>query len=144
MIAAKTPISGQQQEACSSPSVDSGLFTAFLERGDVKIASVGHDHNNDYCGSWYGVELCYGGGAGFHAYGKLGWPRRARIYEFHANSTISTYKRLDPWLGGFVTKDHEQLWPTPAAKLRAAGGRRSTRSSDYEPSHWRPAPEDED
>ena len=52
MIAAHTPISGQQQEECGSASVDSGLFTAFLESGDVKVVTVGHDHANDYCGAW--------------------------------------------------------------------------------------------
>ena len=65
LIAAKVPISGQQQEACGSASVDSGLFTAFVETGDVKVATVGHDHKNDYCGAWHGVELCYGKGEGW-------------------------------------------------------------------------------
>lgn len=42
MIEAHVPISGVQQEACGSASVDSGLFTAFLEGGDVKVP--GHHH----------------------------------------------------------------------------------------------------
>ena len=35
------------------------------------MVPAGHDHNNDYCGNWKGIELCYGGGAGFHAYVSL-------------------------------------------------------------------------
>ena len=120
MIAAHVPISGQQQEECGSASIDSGLFTAFLEAGDVKIATVGHDHVNDYCGRWHGVELCYGGGAGFHAYGKVGWARRARVFELYSNGTISTWKRTDPWLGGdgrggMATIDTERLFPSTTA-----------------------------
>jgi hypothetical protein len=38
LIEAHVPISGVQQEACGSASVDSGLFTAFLEAGDVKVS----------------------------------------------------------------------------------------------------------
>lgn len=34
---------GHQGEACGCASVDSGLFTAFMEAGDVRIATVGKD-----------------------------------------------------------------------------------------------------
>ncbi len=62
-------ILGEQQEEISSPLVNSGLFTALLEAGDVKATFVGHDHVNDYCGNFFGIHLCYGGGTGYHAYG---------------------------------------------------------------------------
>jgi len=42
-------ISGVNQEGVSCASVHSGLFTSFVEAGDVKTASVGHDHVNE-CG----------------------------------------------------------------------------------------------
>ena len=47
------------------------------------MVNVGHDHVNDYCVNWKGVDLCYGGGCGFGAgaYGKTGWARRARVIE---------------------------------------------------------------
>lgn len=54
----------------------------------------------------------FSGGAGFHAYGKLGWARRSRVFEYTEDGTITTWKRLDPfYLGKNVTIDHEQLWP---------------------------------
>ncbi len=62
-------ILGEQQQEISSPLVNSGLFTALLEAGDVKATFVGHDHVNDYCGNFFGIHLCFGGGTGYHAYG---------------------------------------------------------------------------
>jgi len=148
MLDAKTPIVGHQGEACGCASVDSGLFTAFMEAGDVRIATVGHDHNNDYCGNWKGIELCYGGGAGFHAYGYTGRARRARFFEIdQATGTVMTWKRADPWLGpvqyktnqtGMPKLDFEQLYPTPSAAERS-----KVRSSDYTQSFWRPSAEQE-
>lgn len=61
LLVQKVNISGTNGEGVSSASVHSGLFTSFVEAGDVKTASVGHDHVNDYCGNFYGVELCYAG-----------------------------------------------------------------------------------
>ncbi|CAM6111684.1 unnamed protein product [Calypogeia fissa] len=98
-------ITGVQQEDVFSPPVNSGFFSALREEGDVKATFVGHDHVNDYCGSLMGIKLCYGGGTGYHAYGKVGWSRRARIVvasldqhsagHFTGTPNITTWKRLD-------------------------------------------------
>ncbi|WP_409346497.1 metallophosphoesterase family protein [Paenibacillus sp. MBLB4367] len=45
---------------CASPRVNSGLFTAMAEMGDVMGTFVGHDHANDFCGTLHGIKLCYG------------------------------------------------------------------------------------
>lgn len=60
---------GEKQETICSASVNSGLFTSLVEAGDVKATFVGHDHVNDYCGDLLGIQLCYGGGIGYHTYG---------------------------------------------------------------------------
>ncbi|RVW85086.1 putative inactive purple acid phosphatase 29 [Vitis vinifera] len=62
---------GVKQEGISSASVNSGFFTTMVEAGDVKAAFTGHDHVNDFCGELLGIHLCYAGGFGYHAYGKL-------------------------------------------------------------------------
>ena len=79
----QAPISGDNFERGGCSGANSGLFTAFLEQDDVKMVNVGHDHVNDYCTNWKGIDLCYGGGCGFGAgaYGKTGWARRARVIE---------------------------------------------------------------
>lgn len=96
---------GEKQEATCSASVNSGLFTSLVESGDVKATFVGHDHVNDYCGNHLGIHLCYGGGIGYHTYGKAGWARRARIVQASlgrglkvgskVTREITTWKRLD-------------------------------------------------
>lgn len=58
----------------SSSQVNSGLFTAMLEMGDIMGTFVGHDHINDYWGELHGIRLCYGRATGYNTYGKEGFP----------------------------------------------------------------------
>ena len=51
---------GTRKETACSPEINTGLFAAMLEAGDVLGVFVGHDHVNDYAVSWKGVMLCYG------------------------------------------------------------------------------------
>lgn len=86
---AKHRIVGERNEdECPGP-FNSGLFNAFLERGDVRGYFVGHDHVNTYVGNYYGVELGYGPGTGFGAYGLPGAERNrlrgARVFELDEN-----------------------------------------------------------
>ncbi|CAI5709143.1 unnamed protein product [Hyaloperonospora brassicae] len=81
---------GTSHESVFSAAVNSGLFSALVEVGDVKATFVGHDHINDYCYLRQGVQLCYGGGIGLgKAYGQTDVERRARVLEwkFYANET---------------------------------------------------------
>ncbi|MCK9859017.1 metallophosphoesterase family protein [Paenibacillus sp. ATY16] len=64
-----------EQVCCSK--VNSGLFAALLERGDVMGVFAGHDHNNDYIGTLHGITLAYGRATGYNTYGDL--KRGARI-----------------------------------------------------------------
>lgn len=98
---------GVKQEAgISSADVNSGFFATLVEAGDVKAVFTGHDHLNDFCGDVSGIQLCYAGGFGYHAYGKAGWPRRARVVLASLKKSkeeggwgmlesIKTWKRLD-------------------------------------------------
>ena len=87
---------GDTQEGVYDADINSGLFTAFIESGDVKATFVGHDHVNDYCGKYYSINLCYGGGVGYGTYGSAGWERRSRVIQFVSNGASAvTWKRLD-------------------------------------------------
>ncbi|KAK7338182.1 hypothetical protein VNO77_18784 [Canavalia gladiata] len=96
---------GVKQENIGSASVNSGFFTTLVETGDVKAVFTGHDHVNDFCGKLADIHLCYAGGFGYHAYGKAGWSRRARVVVVGLEKTensgwedvksIKTWKRLD-------------------------------------------------
>ncbi|KAF5177485.1 Phosphatase dcr2 [Thalictrum thalictroides] len=124
-----TNFTGVKQEGISSPSINSGFFTTMLEAGDVKAVFTGHDHVNDFCGVLSGINLCYAGGFGYHAYGKAGWDRRARVVlatlektekkSWGAVKSIRTWKRLDDQ--HLTTIDSQVLW------TKTSSGRRRKR-----------------
>lgn len=117
---------GVKQEGISSASVNSGFFATMVEAGDVKAVFTGHDHINDFCGELSGIQLCYAGGFGYHAYGKAGWSRRARVVvvsmEKYDNThwgnvkSIKTWKRLDD---KYLTAiDGQALWSKTSTGIR--------------------------
>lgn len=108
---------GERHEPVSASAVDSDMFSALVERNEVKAVFVGHDHVNEYCLKRQGVQLCYGGGAGLGmAYGDALFARRARVIEWRADAnerTIKSWKRL---FGRTAeTCCHEMLSRTPLA-----------------------------
>jgi len=60
----------RQENECPSP-INSGMFAALVERGDVRGVYCGHDHVNNYMGRWRGIELGYDGAIGHYTYPKL-------------------------------------------------------------------------
>ncbi|PON49433.1 Phosphoesterase [Parasponia andersonii] len=118
---------GVKQEGISSASVNSGFFTTMVEAGDVKAVFTGHDHLNDFCGELTGIQLCYAGGFGYHAYGKAGWSRRSRVVVatleklekggWGGVKSIKTWKRLDDQ--HLTAIDGQALW-----SKRSSGSRR--------------------
>lgn len=72
---------GHRHEPACCPSVNSGLFAAFVERGDVGGVFCGHDHLNDYEATLHGIRLVYGRATGHGGYGRPGFPRGARVIE---------------------------------------------------------------
>ncbi|CAH9115882.1 unnamed protein product [Cuscuta epithymum] len=121
-----TNFTGVKQEGISSASVNSGFFTTMVETGDVKAVFTGHDHINDFCGELLGINLCYAGGFGYHAYGKAGWARRARMVVATLEKTekgvwgdvksIKTWKRLDD--KNLSAIDGRVLWSKTSAGAR--------------------------
>ena len=51
---------GNRMEKVCCPEINTGLFAAMLEAGDVLGTFAGHDHINDYAVKWKGIMLCYG------------------------------------------------------------------------------------
>lgn len=106
--------------ACSR--VNSGVLQTLVSMKDVKAVFMGHDHTNDFCGNLDGIWFCYGGGFGYHGYGKAGWPRRARVVSLELGKgkkdwtgvqRIKTWKHLDD---GKLSKIDEQVlweWQSP-------------------------------
>jgi hypothetical protein len=93
---ATRPCRGFRHEPVCAPAVNSGLFAAFLEAGDVMGAFVGHDHVNDYDGELWGVRLCYGRAGGWGGYGREGFARGARVLRLREGErAFETWIRLD-------------------------------------------------
>lgn len=53
------PVGVRNEDECS-PEINTGMFAAMLECGDVMGTFVGHDHINDYIGIHYNIALAYG------------------------------------------------------------------------------------
>ncbi|KAF4366450.1 hypothetical protein F8388_003688 [Cannabis sativa] len=122
----KSNFTGVRQEGISSASVNSGFFTTMVGAGDVKAVFTGHDHLNDFCGKLTDIHLCYAGGFGYHAYGKAGWSRRARVVVatlekleeggWGGVKSIKTWKRLDDH--HLTTIDGQALWSKSSSGSR--------------------------
>jgi len=68
-LAATKKYTGERNEDECPSAINSGLFSALLDRSDVLGVYVGHDHTNTYEGTWYGIRLGYGGSIGYGTYG---------------------------------------------------------------------------
>lgn len=87
---------GVRKETACAPKVNSGLFTAMLEAGDVMGVFVGHDHVNDYVTSWKGILLGYGRYTGGKTvYWDVPWGNGARVIELtEGERSFETWVRL--------------------------------------------------
>ncbi|KAL5699608.1 putative inactive purple acid phosphatase 28 [Ranunculus cassubicifolius] len=112
-----TKFVGLYQEGVASSTVNSGVLKTLVSMRDVKAVFIGHDHLNDFCGEIDGIWFCYGGGAGYHGYGRGGLKRRARLIvmelekgknEWMGVEKIKTWKRLDDL--EFSRIDEQVLW----------------------------------
>ncbi len=51
---------GTRMEKVCAPQINTGMFAAMREAGDVMATFVGHDHDNDYAVMWKDILLTYG------------------------------------------------------------------------------------
>ena len=100
------PLVGQRGEKACSPAINSGMFAAMLEAGDVMGTFVGHDHVNNYVTPWHGILLGYGqftGGKTTYTDGRRG----ARVIELtEGKRGFRTWIRMSD---GMVK--YEVCWP---------------------------------
>lgn len=80
---------GTRMEPACSPKLNSGMFAAMKEMGDVRGVFVGHDHDNDYAVYWNKVLLAYGRYSGGNTvYNHLS--NGARVIELSEDGTSFT------------------------------------------------------
>ena len=87
-----TGFEGNAREEVGCGELNSGLFSACLQRGDIKAMVFGHDHVCDYIGEYCGIKLCYDGGIEYDAY-QHDDLRGGRIFEIDEKdpAQINTY-----------------------------------------------------
>ncbi len=73
---------GTRMETVCAPAINTGLFAAMLECGDIMGTFAGHDHINDYAVLWKGIMLCYGRYSGANTvYNGIPGGNGARVIE---------------------------------------------------------------
>lgn len=91
----KFQVTGEKNENECPANVNSGMFTAALDRGDVKGMFAGHDHVNNYIGNYYGIYLGYDANIGYQTYG-LGGAANDRLRGFRVfeldQSNLETFE----------------------------------------------------
>ncbi|KJE94693.1 hypothetical protein CAOG_05296 [Capsaspora owczarzaki ATCC 30864] len=90
---------GMNDDGITPQDEDLGIFQAFLDRGDVQLTSVGHDHGESFCCPLQTLTLCFGRHSGYGGYGD--WDRGGRIFILSEPSktttqlSFSTYVRME-------------------------------------------------
>lgn len=91
----KIPLFGNDQESICCPELNSGLFTAFYDEGDIAGVFCGHDHDNDFATVYYGVLLAYGRFSGCdNEYNHLGLSGARMIELKEGSRNLRTWIRL--------------------------------------------------
>ncbi|GHU83948.1 metallophosphatase [Bacteroidia bacterium] len=91
----KAPLIGSRTEAACPPQLNSGMFTALKEMGDVTGVFVGHDHDNDYLTFWKDIVLAYGRYSGANTVYNNLKPNGCRVIELtEGEKSFKTWIRL--------------------------------------------------
>lgn len=98
---------GERDEYVFCPAINSGMFHAMFEMGDVMGTFVGHDHNNDYIGQHCGIALAYCKAAGVDTYGDFA--KGCRVIDMFEDG-----RYFDTWLYS-PEKGRENLYHYPSA-----------------------------
>lgn len=81
---------GYHDELMQMGVLNSGVFAAMLQRGDVNVIAAGHSHQDDVNGVFGGIRLCLDGCAGYHPKGREEC-RGGRVFDFSVDGTHTTH-----------------------------------------------------
>ena len=67
--------------------MNTGAFAAFEKMGNIRLIGYGHDHDNDFNTTYFGIDMYYGRKTGYGSYGPpKGVEKGSRIYYVHADT----------------------------------------------------------
>ncbi|OAV66116.1 hypothetical protein Barb6_02668 [Bacteroidales bacterium Barb6] len=91
----KAVLIGTRKEKSCPPQLNSGLFAAMKEMGDIMGTFVGHDHDNDYAVLYKDILLAYGRYTGGNTVYNNLKPNGARVIELtEGERSIKTWIHL--------------------------------------------------
>jgi hypothetical protein len=95
---------GVKEEKVCSPDINTGMYSAFIESGDVMGMFVGHDHVNNYIGTLHNIALVYGQATGRETYGDIG--KGYRVIDLYEGE-----RKFDTWIRiKYKANRDEDLW----------------------------------
>ncbi len=80
----ETNMVGESREGIANCELNYGLFATVLQRGDVKGIYVGHDHVNNFNGTYCGVQLGFNSALSYDCYNDADM-RGCRVFEIDEN-----------------------------------------------------------
>ena len=96
-------MTGTRKEKACAPELNTGMFTAIKEMGDIMATFVGHDHDNDYAVLRHEIMLAYGRYTGGNTVYNNLKPNGARVIELtEGEKGFRTWIRLR---GGSIIHD---------------------------------------
>ena len=102
--------SGHLDEGPCPAKVNGGEFDAWKQQGDIKAAFFGHDHNNDFCGTYDGIDMVHTSGVGFYIYGN-GPLHGSRVIDIDENTLdYSTYMMYYNDLVGYKSSNKARYY----------------------------------
>jgi hypothetical protein len=87
---------GNKQEQVCCPLINTGMFAAMVQAGNVIGTFAGHDHDSDFYGEMQGISLGYGRKTGYNNYMRADLEKGARIILLEEGVRgFRTWLRLD-------------------------------------------------
>jgi len=81
----RSKFEGNQLQDVSCTPMNSGAFSTFIQRGDIKAIVCGHDHENDFSAKYCGITLAFDGFLSYHACHNENI-RGGRVFELNAEN----------------------------------------------------------
>ena len=111
---AETYYEGTRREGVGCPVLNSGMFNALVDRGDVRTLVAGHDHINDYEATYLGIKMTYDAGLSYDGYCADDL-RGGRVFEISES---------DPWnVRTYMVRSKDCVSDYPGTCLRKSGKR---------------------
>ena len=89
---------GNYSEPLTGTTINTGLFSVLLQRGDIKAISCGHTHENDFDAEYCGIRMLWDACVGYRCYG-IDRLRGGRLFIFNEDNPAEFTTKMIRTLG---------------------------------------------